>query len=206
MALWFLVLCSLYLSLAFAGRALLQLQRTGSTGFKGISGRPLSAEWIGGVLFVVASVLVLAAPLLDLAGVLKPGATLDRSVGHALGFVLFFAGLVGTLLAQAMMGSSWRVGVDEDERTELITTGPFALVRNPIFSAMILVFLGLALLVPNVAALSGFVALVVAIEIQVRLVEEPYLLRTHDERYVDYASRVGRFVPVVGVLKAGRAR
>ncbi len=204
MALWFLILYSLYLTLAFAGRALLQLQRTGSTGFKGTSGRPLSAEWLGGVLFVVAPVLVLAAPLLDLAGVLKPGAALDHQVGHALGFMLFFTGLVGTLLAQAVMGSSWRVGVDASERTDLVTTGPFTLVRNPIFSAIILTFLGLALLVPNAAALTGFVALVVAIEIQVRLVEEPYLLRAHDARYAAYASRVGRFVPGIGLLKGYR--
>ena len=150
--------------------------------------------------------LVLAAPLLDFAGVLKPGAALDRPVGHTLGFVLFFTRLVGTLLAQAMMGSSWSVGVDEDERTKLITTGPFALVRNPIFSAMILAFLGLALLFPNAAALTGLVALVVAIEIQVRLVEKPYLLRAHDARYAAYASWVGRFVPGIGLLKGGRIR
>jgi protein-S-isoprenylcysteine O-methyltransferase Ste14 len=75
---------------------------------------------------------------------------------------------------------------------ELVTGGPFALVRNPIFSAMVLAFLGLALLVPNAAALAGFVALVVALEVQVRLVEEPYLLRAHGARYADYAARVGR--------------
>ena len=206
MALWFLVLCLLYLALAFAGRALLQLRRTGSTGLRGVSGQPLSAEWIGGVLFVAASVLVLTAPLLDLAGVLKPGTALDHPVGHAMGFVLFFTGLVGTLLAQGVMGSSWRVGVDEDEKTELVTTGPFEVVRNPIFSAMVLAFLGLALLVPNAAALAGLVAMVAAVETQVRLVEEPYLLRSHDARYAAYASRVGRFVPGVGCLKIGRTR
>ncbi len=206
MEFWFLVLYLLYLGLALAGRALLQLRLTGSTGFRGVSGQPLSAEWTGGVLFVAASPLVLAAPLLDLAGVLKPGAALDHPVGHALGFVLFFTGLVGTLLAQGVMGSSWRVGVDEDERTELVTTGPFEVVRSPIFSAIVLTLLALALLVPNAAALAGLVAMVAAIEIQVRLVEEPYLLGSHDARYAAYASRVGRFVPGIGRSKIGRTR
>jgi protein-S-isoprenylcysteine O-methyltransferase Ste14 len=77
-------------------------------------------------------------------------------------------------------------------------------VRNPIFSAMVLAFLGLALLVPNAAALTGFAALVVALEVQVRLVEEPYLLRAHGARYADYAAWVGRFVPGVGRVKVGR--
>ena len=153
-----------------------------------------------GVLFVAAFLLALAAPLLDRAGVLAPVGPLDGPLGHTLGFVLFFTGLAGTLLSQVAMGASWRIGVDEAERTELVTGGPFALVRNPIFSAMVPSLLGLALLVPNAAALAGFAALVVALEVQVRLVDEPYLLRTHGARYADYASRVGRFVPGLGRL------
>jgi protein-S-isoprenylcysteine O-methyltransferase Ste14 len=204
MAPWALALCVLYLALAFGGRTLLQLRTTGSTGFKGIGGRSGSPEWLGGVLFVSALMLGLGAPVLTLAGALEPVAFLDGPAWHALGFVLFFAGLAGTLLAQLAMGASWRIGVDEDESTDLVTVGPFAWVRNPIFSAMIPAFLGLALLVPNAAALMGFAALVVAIEVQVRLVEEPYLLRAHGARYADYASRVGRFVPGVGRVKVGR--
>jgi protein-S-isoprenylcysteine O-methyltransferase Ste14 len=51
---------------------------------------------------------------------------------------------------------------------------------------------------PNLLALSGFVLLLAAIELQVRVVEEPYLLATHGQSYADYASRVGRFIPGVG--------
>ena len=198
MAAWALALYALYLALAFGGRAFVQYRRTGSTGFKGISGRPGSVEWVGGVLFVLALVLGLAAFVLELTGALEPIAPLAGAFGHAPGLVLFFAGLAGTLVAQAWMGSSWRVGVDEAENTELVVRGPFAYVRNPIFAAMIPAFLGLALLAPNVLALVAFAVLVAAVELQVRFVEEPYLLRTHGARYAGYASRVGRFVPGVG--------
>lgn len=201
-----MLLYALYASLAIGGRALLQLRRTGSTGLVGVGGRRGSVERIGGVLFVAASGPVLAAPLLDLAAALEPVAALDRPVAHALGFVLFFAGLAGTLLAQVRMGASWRVGVDAEERTELVVRGPFALVRNPIFSAMVPAFLGLALLVPNAASLAGLATLVAALELQVRFVEEPYLLRTHGASYARYASRVGRFVPGIGRLRNGRSR
>lgn len=115
--------------------------------------------------------------------------------------MLFFVGLFGTLAAQLTMGDSWRIGVNEHEKTRLVTGGPFAVVRNPIFTAMIPAILGLALLIPNIVALAGFVALVLAVEMQVRLVEEPYLLRTHGEDYSRYASRVGRFVPGIGRLR-----
>jgi protein-S-isoprenylcysteine O-methyltransferase Ste14 len=98
------------------------------------------------------------------------------------------------------MGRSWRIGVDPGERTGLVTGGPFALVRNPIFSGMILTWVGLALMVPSVVALASVGVLIGSLELQTRVVEEPYLLRTHGERYAHYAKRVGRFMPRAGRL------
>lgn len=72
-------------------------------------------------------------------------------------------------------------------------------MRNPIFAAMIPTSLGL--LVPSVVAVAGFAALIAGLELQVRIVEEPYLPRTHGDRYASYASRVGRFMPGVGRLR-----
>jgi protein-S-isoprenylcysteine O-methyltransferase Ste14 len=198
-----LALYVLYLGLAFGLRSWLQIRRTGSSGFKGISGRPGSAEWLGGVLFVVAVVLGFAAPVLDLAGVLDPIDALDGTAGHVAGAVLSVAGLALTLYAQVAMGTSWRIGVDADERTDLVTDGPFALVRNPIFAAMLPTSVGLVLIVPNAAAIAGFVGLAIALELQTRAVEEPYLRRAHGTAYTEYASRVGRFVPGVGRLRGG---
>ena len=195
-----LVLYLVYLALAFGLRTMIQVRRTGSTGFVGLRGRPGSAEWWGGVLFALALVLGLTAPLLDLLEVVDPLAALDGGLGHALGLALATAGTALTLYAQIAMGTSWRIGVDPAERTELVTTGPFGLVRNPIFAAMLPTSLGIALLVPNVAALVGFVALVTALELQTRVVEEPYLRQVHGDRYAVYASKVGRFVPGVGRL------
>ena len=201
MAGWALAFYVAFLLLAFGVRTVVHIRRTGSSGFHGISGRPGSIEWLGGVLFVVAVVLGAAAPVLDLLDVLEPIDVLDSELGHAAGAGLFFGGLATTLLAQLAMGDAWRIGVDESERTELVTGGPFAMVRNPIFSGMIPVAVGLALLVPNVVALLATVALVVALEIQTRLIEEPYLLRTHGDAYRSYAARAGRFFPVIGRLR-----
>ena len=198
-----LVLFAVYFALAFGMRSLIHKARTGSTGFRGISGSPGSIEWLGGVLFVIAIVLGVVAPVLDFAGALDSIDPLDGEYGHAAGYGLFLGGLLTTLAAQFAMGDSWRVGVDESEQTELVTDGPFAAVRNPTFAGMVPVSFGLALLVPNVVAILAVVALIVALQIQTRLIEEPYLLRTHGDAYADYASRVGRFVPGVGRLRRG---
>src|SRR3954463_3416795 len=90
--------------------------------------------------------------------------------------------------------------VDPSERTSLVTGGPFALVRNPIYTAMIPFFAGIALIVANVVGLAAAACVVVSLELQTRAVEEPHLLRAHGDEYASYAARVGRFVPGVGRL------
>jgi len=195
-----LVLYLAFLALAFGLRTLVQYRRTGSTGFHGLSGRPGSAEWWGGVLFVLSALLGLAGPLLQVTGVVDALGFLDATPVAVAGLVLAVAGIAGTLAAQQTMGASWRVGVDQRETTELVTSGTFTVVRNPIFTTMTTACLGLALLAPNPVALVGLAGLVTAIELQVRAVEEPYLLRTHGQSYRDYATRVGRFVPGLGRL------
>lgn len=191
----------LYLALAFGFRTWLQIQATGESGFKGVSGRPGSPEHTAGVLLVVALLVGAAAPTLALVDAVEPIAALDGRLSHGAGVALFAGGLAATLAAQIQMGSSWRIGVDERERTDLVTHGAFGLVRNPIFAAMIPTSIGLALMVPSVVALAGVAALLVALELQVRVVEEPYLLRAHGEPYRVYAGRVGRFLPGVGRLR-----
>jgi protein-S-isoprenylcysteine O-methyltransferase Ste14 len=180
----------------------LQLRRSGSTGLKGPSGKPGSIEWLAGAGLVVAISLGVAAPPLAASESVEPIGELDRTGAHATGIVLFALGLGGTVASQQVMGRSWRVGVDEGERTELVTAGPFRFVRNPIFTAMIVTQLGIALIVPSVVAFAGVALLVASIEVQTRLVEEPYLLRKHGRSYADYVGRVGRFVPGVGLLHA----
>ena len=160
-----------YLLLAFALRTLLQIRRTGSSGFKGVSGAIGSPEWLAGVLFVIALVIGAAAPVLALADMVEPIAALGVTSIHAAGITLFAVGLTGTLVAQVSMGQSWRIGVDKAERTKLVTDGPFRLVRNPIFAAMLPTSLGLALMVPSWVAFIGLAALLLALELQVRVVE-----------------------------------
>ena len=200
-----LIFYLVFIALAFGLRTFVQWRRTGSTGFKGVSGRPGSLEWIGRVLFIVALVCGIAAPLLDIAGVLKPIGWLDGGVLQGLGCLLFGIGLVGTVFSQFLMGDSWRIGVDFSERTTLVTGGPFSYVRNPIFTAMLTAAAGLTLVVPNVAAVAALIGLIVAVEIQVRAVEEPYLLEAHGAAYAEYAARVGRFVPGLGLLNGAHA-
>ena len=196
-----LILWAVFGLVGFAGRAALQRAQTGSWGVLGVSGAPLSAEWTAGVLFVGSLALAVAGPALEAADAIGPIDALDEDGLRGLGIALFVAGLVTTFGAQLAMGSSWRIGVSETEQTDLVTGGPFAIVRNPIYSAMLPAVAGLVLVAPSWPALAGWLLLLLALELQVRVVEEPYLLRAHGEAYASYAARVGRFIPAVGRLR-----
>ena len=194
-----LVLYAAALVVVFGLRSWVQHRRTGSAGFRGFSGTPADAGWWGGVLFVAAIVLGLAGLLLAVTGVVV--AEPPRAL-QVCGLVLALAGFVATLAGQVGMGSSWRVGVDPAEHTDLVTTGVFGRVRNPVFSAMVAAQAGVVLVVPTWVCVLSLVALVLAVELQVRAVEEPYLLAMHGPAYAAYAARAGRFVPGIGRMPA----
>ncbi|AKF05388.1 methyltransferase family protein [Sandaracinus amylolyticus] len=187
-----------YVGIAFGLRTWMQIRATGESGFVGLRPGASALERFAGVLMVLAFLASLLAPI---AVSLSLDVLLLRDDAIAIpGGALIALGTVATLHAQLVMRESWRIGVDPSARTELVTRGPFRLVRNPIFSAMILASVGLALACPSVLGLVAPIALLVALELQVRIVEEPYLARVHGEAYRAYARRVGRFVPGVGRL------
>ena len=195
-----LLLFALYMTVAFGIRTIQHLRATGSTGFQGISGAPGSASWFGGVLFVLALVLGALAPILELGGLVGGLVELPTWVTWS-GAALAVVGTLATYGSQVAMGKSWRIGVRDTERTELVIEGPFRIVRNPIFSCMLFTGTGLALVIPNVLSLASLICLFVAVELQVRVVEEPYLYRTHGNRYAEYCLRVGRFIPGMGLRR-----
>ncbi|MET0758401.1 MAG: isoprenylcysteine carboxylmethyltransferase family protein [Mycobacterium sp.] len=196
-----LALFAAFAALGFGWRSWEQHRRAGSTGFRGISGRLGSAEWFAGIGFVAALVAALAAPLLQLFGVVVPLGLLAAWWIQAGGIALAVLGIAATVHAQVDMGDSWRIGVDPGETTTLVRTRVFGWVRNPIFTAMLTFGFGIALVTPNFVALAGFALLVTSIQLQVRVVEEPYLLTVHGATYRDYLATVGRFVPGVGLRR-----
>jgi protein-S-isoprenylcysteine O-methyltransferase Ste14 len=198
LAIWMLVAFGV---LTFGVRVVIQLRRTGRTGLIGLREGAGAADWGSGILFIGGMAMGVASPVLVLNDALDPISALDVDALHAIGIVLGAAGGLAVFAAQLGMGESWRIGVSDEERTNLVTRGWFAVCRNPIYTSMIVGWFGLALIVPTWLGIAAVVVIAVGLEIQVRLVEEPYLVRTHDKEYGAYAARVGRFIPGVGRLK-----
>jgi protein-S-isoprenylcysteine O-methyltransferase Ste14 len=183
----------LFLVPTFGVRSWLSRRATGATGFVGVRPGGGALEWTAAAMMVLAYALVPIA-----ARIGTP--VLTHPLVVVAGAALVVLGTAGTFVAQAHMRESWRIGVDPQVRTRLVTDGWFRWVRNPIFTMMIVVSLGLTLCCSTPAALALPVLLVAALELQVRIVEEPHLARAHGQAYLDWAGRTGRFVPGLGRL------
>ena len=187
-----------WIALVAGLRGAIQYRRTGRPTIR-FRDRPGSPQWWAKLLSALGIMLAVAAPLAELAG-MPAIAFLDHPAVRWAGVVLVVAGITGTLLSQWAMGDSWRGDVDPDVRAPLVTTGPFRIVRNPILTCTVVTAFGLALMVPNAIAGAMFATFIVALQILVKLVEEPYLLRVHGDAYRAYAARTGRFLPGIGRL------
>lgn len=121
---------------------------------------------------------------------------LDRPAVLAGGIFLTIISLFFTLYAQNAMSESWRIGIDEEVKTRLIISGPYAYTRNPIFLAMLTTLAGLFLIMPTYFMGVLFILSYLLINVQVRL-EEEYLARIHGDEYIRYKKRVGRFLPAL---------
>lgn len=109
------------------------------------------------------------------------------------GWACLLVSLLWILLAQAQMGTSWRIGIDNENKTALVTRGLFAISRNPIFLSVRMALLGYFLVVPNAATLAILVAGEIVIQVQVRL-EEKHLSSSHGAEYEEYCKRVSRWL------------
>lgn len=195
-ALWLL-----YLMISLGVRLIIQLRMTGSSGFVLHRRRASPLQMFASVLFVSSLLAGLASPIL---AAMYPEASLWSawqvpSAATVAGGTGWLCGVSLAFTSQLTLGRSWRIGVDASEKTELVTRGMFGLVRNPIFSALFLTAFSLALLCSTPLAWIACAVQAIALEIQVRCVEEPHLRRVHGAVYNEYTARVGRFIPGLGL-------
>ncbi|HCR69866.1 MAG TPA: isoprenylcysteine carboxylmethyltransferase family protein [Anaerolineae bacterium] len=142
------------------------------------------------VCFLVAIVFAVSP---NLYSYLLPISFLTNNILANIGFVLLLLALVWVLIAQVHMQKSWRIGIDEDVKTELVQTGLFKISRNPIFLGMRVMLLGLFLIIPNAITLTILITGEMLIQTQVRL-EEEFLTRSHGQAYLNYQKQVRRWI------------
>jgi protein-S-isoprenylcysteine O-methyltransferase Ste14 len=172
--------------------------RTGEWGLAFLSTKDPVQRFVGAILMLSVGAVLAWAILYAFVDPERLGLwrlpielTIAGWIAMALGFLLIVA-------AQANMGRSWRIGIDK-RTTDLVTSGLYRFVRNPIYSGMIVMLFGFVLATPSSWTALAFSIAFVVLEIQTRL-EEKHLIRLHGRAYLEYAGTVGRFAPGIGKL------
>ncbi|MFQ5665956.1 MAG: methyltransferase family protein [Candidatus Binatia bacterium] len=118
---------------------------------------------------------------------------IDGLVTKAAGVVLSAAAIVIYALALRAFGDSWRLGIDRQSRTPLVTGGIFAWTRNPIYVSLDLLIFG-AFLTEGRLVLLALALLNAAFFHYLIRREESALAQAYGDEYRCYRDRVGRYV------------
>jgi protein-S-isoprenylcysteine O-methyltransferase Ste14 len=148
-----------------------------------------------GPLIIAAYLLAAPAPLPvpALHGRFVPLAIWPSALGAALGF----AGLAFCVWARVTIAANWSSDVQLKRGHELIVAGPYALVRHPIYTGLIMMFAGTALAVGEWRAVLAVAVAAAAFWRKLGL-EEALMRRQFGEAYARYAARVPALIPFVG--------
>lgn len=111
-----------------------------------------------------------------------------------LGAALSVGGLLFAIWAREHLGRNWSRSVSIKQDHELITTGPYAVVRHPIYTGCLAGFLGIAIAISEVR---GFVAFVLFyLMFWAKLSKEERWMRSQfGETYTQYVHRTAALVP-----------
>jgi protein-S-isoprenylcysteine O-methyltransferase Ste14 len=117
----------------------------------------------------------------------------DHHVIQWIGVACLVVSLVWVVWSQAAMGRSWRMGVNDNARTELIVGGPFAISRHPVYLGIRGTMTGQLLVLPTWPVFVFWVVSELLVQMQARF-EEMRMLRMHEARYAAYCARVRRWL------------
>ena len=108
--------------------------------------------------------------------------------------MLLAAGLAFSVWARVHLGTNWSGEVTVKQGHELIRSGPYAWVRHPIYTGLILALLGTAVTTNRVAAVLGMAIIVASFVLKLRA-EEVFMRETFPGEYERYAAAVPALVP-----------
>jgi protein-S-isoprenylcysteine O-methyltransferase Ste14 len=111
-----------------------------------------------------------------------------------LGAAVTIAGLLFAVWARGYLGRNWSSSVTIKQGHELITTGPYTVVRHPIYTGILTGFLGMAIAISQVRGFIVVVLILFAYWTKLRI-EERWMRSQFGETYATYARRTSALVP-----------
>ncbi len=169
---------------------------TGAEAFKlnkKVGVEAITSRYFKGLPLVSITVLVLYIAFPETYSQIGVIQSLDTTPVQYAGMTIMTLSLMLIVIAQSQMGSSWRIGIDSENKTDLVLNGIFSFSRNPIFVGIIFSSLGYFLVLPNALTLTILLLDIALIQVQVQL-EEQYLKKMHGKNYEIYCQKVRRWL------------
>jgi protein-S-isoprenylcysteine O-methyltransferase Ste14 len=118
---------------------------------------------------------------------------LNDGSAKILGIGLLFLNLMVSGASLLHLKDSWRVGILADQRTNLVTEGIYRFTRNPYFVSYLLMFAAYTVLLQNIMLL-GLSLLGFSLIHKMIMKEEEYLYSRHGKTYLQYKTKVPRYI------------
>ena len=118
---------------------------------------------------------------------------LNNNSAVIIGLVLLAFNLIISAASLINLKDSWRVGVVENQKTELIISGIYRFTRNPYFVSYILMFAAYTVILQNLI-LFGLSILGFLLVHKMIMKEENYLYSVHANAYLQYKKKVPRYI------------
>ena len=118
---------------------------------------------------------------------------LNQDIATRIGLTLLLFNILISVASLLNLGDSWRVGVIEDQKTELVSTGIYRFTRNPYFITYIIMLFAYTIILQNFLLLCLTIICMIFIQSMI-LKEEKYLLNVHGEKYIAYKKQVPRYI------------
>jgi protein-S-isoprenylcysteine O-methyltransferase Ste14 len=153
---------------------------------------PAASQMLRALTFLIV-IVVLSTTLIPLPWLYRqlwPSGLWPFWIGAAVTVV----GLLFAVWARRHLASNWSSAVTIKRGHELITTGPYALVRHPIYTGILTGFLGTAIALSQVRGVIGFVLIFIVLWAKLRT-EEEWMRSQFGETYVTYAHQTAALVP-----------
>ena len=113
-----------------------------------------------------------------------------------LGLLITISGCTFAVWARVCLGSNWSGTVTIKQNHELIRRGPYAVVRHPIYSGLLLALTGTVIVAGEIRALCGLGLAFVIFFLKSGL-EERFMREQFPAEYASYAQRVRRLIPLI---------
>lgn len=118
---------------------------------------------------------------------------ISNMIVRYIGIILIGIGTVVFITAMITMRDSWRAGIPQGEKLQIVTKGIYGLSRNPAFLGFDLTYIGSSLAFGNVVLLVFSLIAIIMMHLQI-LEEERYMEKTYGSEFIAYKNRVRRYI------------